>query len=176
MAWIEHRTRKDGGITYYVIWREPGQSEKQKLTIRDDLRAAEMNVRLLEANNNSYAAAQRAQENANIGGPTVKQYMVKHIGLLTRAGPDQLKRYDRAIANHFSGTLGKLPLAAVKQEDVILWIRYMQNKTRQGKPLSAKTIANHHGLLSAAMKRAHNAGVIALNPSAGVEHPKDGRT
>lgn len=170
MAWMTQRKRKDGGITYYVHWREPGSDKIENLTVRDDKNAAEMNVRLIEANGGSFEAAQRAQENARIGGPSVKDYMTKHIGLLTRAGEDQLKRYERAIKNHFSGDLGNLPLKAAKQEDVILWVRYMQNKG-----LSAKTIANHHGLLSAAMKRAHDTGQIPLNPCAGVQLPDDDR-
>src|SRR5690625_6265934 len=49
----------------------------------------------------------------------------------------------------------------------------MQNKEHQGQPLKAKTIANHHGLLSAAMKRAHDTGEIELNPCAGIDLPKD---
>ena len=171
MAWIEKRKRKDGGTTYYVIWREPGATEKSKLTIRDDEESAKMNVRLLEANNNSYEAARRVMEHASIGGVTVREYMEKHIGLLTRAGEDQLKRYDRALRNHFSGDLGKTPIAAAGQEDVIRWIRYMQ-----GKGLSPKTIANHHGLLSAAMKRAHDTGLISVNPCAGVQLPADEST
>lgn len=99
----------------------------------------------------------------------MKDYLGRHVDLLTRAGPDQIKRYRSAIKNHFSGSLGGLPLAAVEQEDVIRWIKYMQGKTYKGKPLSAKTIANHQGLLSAAMKRAHDAGKIALNPCNGVQ-------
>ncbi|GAA1337061.1 tyrosine-type recombinase/integrase [Arthrobacter roseus] len=176
MAWIRERRRGDGGITYYVTWREPGATEESTLTIRDDRAAAELNVRLLEANGNSYSAAQKVQEHARIGGPSVKGHMIRHTQLLTRAGPDQLKRYESAINNHFSSTLGKMPLAVVRQEDVIHWIRYMQNKLYAGKPLSAKTIANHHGLLSAAMKRAHDTGLIALNPCAGVQLPEDDRT
>lgn len=175
MAWIRERRRKDGGITYYVTWREPGDTEEQTLTIRDDKHEAEMNVRLLEANGGSFVAAKRALENASIGGPTVKDFMLKHVSLLTRAGPDSLKRYGRAIDSHFSSTLGQLPLKAVKQDDVIAWIRYMQNKTYRGEPYSAKTIGNHHGLLSAAMKRAHDTGIIALNPCAGVQLPEDDR-
>lgn len=176
MAWIRTRKRNDGGTTYYVTWREPGAEKESTLTIRDDKTAAELNVRLLEANGNSYAAAQQAQENAKIGGPTVKDYMLEHVDLLTRAGPDQIKRYGKAIDNHFSGTLGKLPMKAVKQKDVILWVKYMQGKTYQGQPLSAKTIANHHGLLSAAMKRAHDTGQIALNPCSGIDLPRDEST
>src|SRR5699024_4332764 len=82
-----------------------------------------------------------------------------------------------AIKNHFSSTLGSLPIKAVTQVDVIQWIRYMQNKDNgRGEPLSAKTIANQHGLLSAAMRRAHNAGEIEINPCDGVDLPEDDRT
>lgn len=177
MAWITKRKRKDGGITYYVQWREPGQDDISSLTIRDDKREAELNKRILEANNNSYAAAQKSMDNAKVGGKTVKEYLIYHVGLLTRAGPYQIKRYKSAIENHFSSTLGKLPIKAVTQVDVIQWIRYMQNKDNgRGEPLSAKTIANQHGLLSAAMRRAHNAGEIDINPCAGVDLPEDDRT
>jgi len=173
MAWIRQRKRKDGGITYYVTWREPGATKESTLTIRDDLAEAQRNVRILEANGDSYEAAQRAVANAQIGGPTVKEYMQYHVDMLTKAGPYQIQRYKQAINNHFSSTLGNLPLKAVQQRDVIQWIRYMQNKEHQGKPLKAKTIANHHGLLSAAMKRAHDTGEIELNPCAGIDLPKD---
>lgn len=177
MAWIRETRRKDGGITFYVTWREPGATNESTLTIRDDREEAELNERLLNANGNSYAAAERAMENAKIGGKTVKEYLEYHVGLLTRAGPYQIKRYKSAIKNHFSSTLGGLPVKAVTQVDVIQWIRYMQNKDNgHGEPLSAKTIANQHGLLSAAMRRAHNAGEIEINPCAGVDLPEDDRT
>lgn len=176
MAWIESRKRADGGTTYYVVWREPGDTKKSKLTIRDDKDEAELNKRLLDANGDSYEAAQRAVENAKIGGKTVQEYLEYHVSMLTKAGPYQIKRYKAAIKKHFSSTLGKLPLKAVTQDDVIRWIRYMQNKDNgRGAPLSAKTIANHHGLLSAAMKRAHDTGEIELNPCNGIDLPEDDR-
>lgn len=168
MAWIRERKRKDGGITYLVTWREPGATKESTLSIADDKAQAELNVRILEANGNSYAAAERALSLSKIDGPKVAEYMLRHVALLTTAGPDQTKRYERAIKNHFSSKLGKLPLAAVVEEDVILWVKYMQTKG-----LSSKTIANHHGLLSAAMSRAQRAGLLAINPCGGINLPKD---
>lgn len=174
MAWIRERKRKDGGTTFYVTWREPGATEESTLTIRDDRDEAELNVRLLEANGNSYTAAQRAQENAKIGGVTVKEYLEYHVEMLTKPGPYQIERYKRAIKNHFSSTLGKIPLKAVTQADVIRWIKYMQQKPgKDTEFMRAKTIANQHGLLSAAMKRAHDTGEIELNPCLGIDLPED---
>lgn len=171
MAWIRKRKRKDGGITYEVKWREPGATIESSIPFPDDLAGAELNVRLLEANGNTYKLAERAADLAKIGGPKVAEYMLKHVELLTTAGPDQTVRYERAIKNHFGGRLGKIPLAAVVEEDVILWVKYMQNKG-----LSSKTIANHHGLLSASMARAQRAGLLVINPCGGINLPKDEST
>lgn len=179
MAWIRKTSRKDGGTTYYVVWREPGATKESTLTIRDDLQAAEMNVRLLEANGNSYAAAERATEHAKIGGLSVKDHMLKHIDMLTNAGPGTINRYKNAVRDHFSGDLGKIPVAAVEYSDIVLWLKYMGGKEspkNPGKKYSAKTIANHHGLLSAAMGTAVKLRLRADNPCNGVSLPKDDAT
>lgn len=179
MAWIRERRRKDGGVTYYVTWREPGATEESTLTIRDDKASAEMNVRLLEANNNSYAAAERAMSQSKIGGPTVREHMLRHIDMLTDAGPGTINRYKNVVRDHFSSTLGKIPVAAVEYADIVLWLKYMGNKPspkNPGKTYSAKTIANHHGLLSASMETAIRIKVRTDNPCRGVSLPKDTAT
>src|SRR5690625_2362819 len=173
MAWIRKRKRKDGGTTYYVTWREPGATKESTLTIRDDLAEAQRNVRILEANGDSYEAAQRAVANANIGGPTVKEYMQYHVDMLTKAGPYQIQRYKRAINNHFSSTLGNLPLKAVQQRDVIQWIRYMQNKEHQGQPLKAKTTTIMVRMIFAVMILADDIRYIRHNQCAVIDLPKD---
>jgi integrase len=99
--------------------------------------------------------------------------MARHVEMLTRAGEDQIKRYTNAIKNHFGGRLGKLPVAAVEHEDIVLWVKYMQGKTYKDKPLSAKTIANHHGLLSASMETAVRLRLRGDNPCKGVQLPRD---
>ena len=175
MAWIRQRKRKDGGITYYVTWREPGATKESTLTIRDDKNEAELNKRLLDANGDSYEAAQRAVENANMGGPTVTEYMRYHVSMLTRASKEQKHRYERSIKNHFESNIGKIPLKAVTEDDVTRWINYMQNKTYKGKPYTVNTIGKHHALLSAAMKRAHNRGEIKVNPCLNIVLPDDDR-
>lgn len=179
MAWIRKRRRNDGGITYVVTWREPGDTKESTISIKDDRARAELNVQLLDANGQSFAAARRAQENANIGGPSVRDLMTKHIGLLTSAGPSALASYRSAVRDHFGGQLGHLPVKAVKHEDIVIWIRYMQTKPSlrsKTKGLSAKTISNHHGLLSATMETAIRLGLRSDNPCRGISLPKDAAT
>jgi integrase len=131
---------------------------------------------LLEANGHSLQAAQRVVKNAHLDGPTVVQLLHKHVSLLTGVGGDQLGRYKKAITHHFAGTpLGRLPVAAVTYEDIILWVKEMQAKPgrQAGTTMRAKTIANHHGLLSAAFATAELLSYREDNPCKGMKLPKD---
>jgi len=172
MASIRERSRADGSVAYAVLWRDAdtGKQTSYNLQSKDE---AQRFVRLVESNGNSLTAVERILEKVVIGGPTVAENMTRHVEMLTRAGPDQIKRYGNAIKNHFSERLGKLPVAAVEHEDVVKWVKYMQGKTYKGELLSAKTIANHHGLLSASMETAIRLKRRGDNPCKGVQLPRD---
>jgi integrase len=172
MASIRERSRADGSTAYAVLWRDSDTGKQTSYNL-DTRAAAENFKRLVESNGNSLTAVEQILEKVVIGGPTVAENMARHIEMLTRAGPDQIKRYQNAIKNHFSGKFGKLPVSAVEHEDVIAWVRYMQGKTYKGAPLSAKTIANHHGLLSASMETAIRRKLRGDNPCKGVQLPRD---
>lgn len=172
MASIRERARADGSTSYAVLWRD-ADTGKQTSYPLESPGEAERFRRLVEANGNSLTAVERLLEKIVIGGPTVAENMARHVEMLTRAGPDQIKRYENAIKNYFSERLGKLPVAAVEHEDVVLWVKYMQTKTYKGAPLSAKTIANHHGLLSASMETAVRLKRRGDNPCRGVRLPRD---
>ncbi|MFH5879741.1 tyrosine-type recombinase/integrase [Arthrobacter sp. NA-172] len=175
MASIRERRKADGSVSYAVLWRD---SDTQKQTSHNlpTMDAAKRLKRLIEANGNSLSTVEQHLEKVEIGGPSVAENMTRHVELLTSAGPDQIKRYGAAIKNYFSGRLGKLPVAAVEHEDVVLWVKEMQRKTYQGKPLSPKTIANHHGLLSASMETAVRLRRRTDNPCRGIKLPKDEST
>ena len=167
MASIRARLRADGTTAWAVLWRDAESNKQTSMQFASE-GEAENFKRVLESNGNSLSAAHAILRKEKMGGPTVKRSLEKHVELLTRAGPDQLKRYERAIANHFGGKFGALPVAAVEHEDVVSWVRMMQ-----GKKLSAKTIANHHGFLSAAMQTAVRLKLRDDNPCKGVQLPKD---
>lgn len=168
MASLDSYTRADGGTTYRLRWREPGAKSHSTLSIRDDYDLALLNKRLLDANGDSYDAAQRAVEKAKIDGPKVKDFMRRHIGLIVKIGDNLRQQYYSAVDNHFSGTLGNLPVKAVEQTDIVRWIREMQ-----AKGASPKTIANHHATLSATMQRAYNEQLIDRNPCHGITLPEN---
>lgn len=168
MATLDSYQRADGGTTFRLRWREPGAADHSTITIRDDEELALTNKRLIEANGHSYEAAERAAEQAKIGGPKVKDYMRRHIGLIVRIGDNLRQQYYNAVDNHFSGVLGNLPVKAVAQIDVVQWIREMQAKGK-----SPKTIANHHATLSATFQRAYNESIIDRNPCHGISLPEN---
>lgn len=172
MANIRERQRKDGSTAYAVLWRD-ADTGKQTSYPLDSQGEAERFKRMVEANGNSLTAVEQILKKVVIGGPTVAENMARHVEMLTRAGPDQIKRYQNAITNYFNERLGKLPVAAVEHEDIVKWVKYMQAKTYKGKPLSAKTIANHHGLLSASMETAVRLKRRGDNPCRGVQLPRD---
>lgn len=172
MASIRERKRADGSIAYAVLWRDSDTNKQTSYNLGSKDEAVRFK-RLVEANGNSLNAVERILEKVVVGGPTVAENMTRHVEMLTRAGPDQIKRYTNAITNHFGGRLGNLPVAAVEHEDIVLWVKHMQGKTYKGKPLSAKTIANHHGLLSASMETAVRLRLRGDNPCKGVQLPRD---
>ena len=63
--------------------------------------------------------------------------------------------------------LGSTPLPAVTRQMVQLWVRDLGRK-----PLAPKTVANHHGILAAAMSAAVDDRVIASNPCRNVSLPR----
>ena len=65
--------------------------------------------------------------------------------MLTAVAPGQLVRYRQQVRDHLSGPIGVTPVDNLDMRVISGWIQHMQ---RRG--LSAKTIKNVHGLLSAA--------------------------
>ncbi|NKG21131.1 tyrosine-type recombinase/integrase [Paeniglutamicibacter terrestris] len=179
MAWIKEITRKDGGITYRVSWREPGDAKESTLTIRDDKGRAELNVRLLNANGQSFTAVQRAVAQAKVGGISVREMIERHIDQLTDPAEGTINKYRKAVPLYFNGHIGNIPVQALTQQDVKAWIKEMiKRPSCRGGTISSKTISNQHGLLSAAMNTAVNTPGIKLkrNPCQGVKMPSDNRT
>lgn len=173
MASIRTRTRKDGSQYHTLTWREGG---KQPALSFDDLHEAERWKKLLDANGQSMSRAEKLYEEHEVGGVTFGELFEEHLNQLTDVGPYQMKRYRSAYRDHF-GTLATRTVKGITRADVTTWINEMRNKPgRYGDKMSAKTIANHHGLLSAAMTTAVVSGYRGDNPCKGVKLPKSTHT
>lgn len=164
MASLDSYPLKSGATQHRVRWYEGGTQHRELFTSREAAVKWKAVIEVAGDRGRALAALEQAAET----GPTVAATMRAHIDQLTRVGPYQLKRYRGAVAQHFSGDLGAMPVAAVAHADVVAWVRWMQ-----GKGLSAKTIANHHGLLSASMGTAVALGHRSDNPCSRVALPRD---
>lgn len=163
MASIRTRTRKDGSQYHTLTWREDG---KQPALSFDDLHEAERWKKLLDANGQSMSRAEKLyEESTEAKGITLAEAFEEHIRQLTRVGPYMLKRYESASKSHFQ-KLASRPIRELRHEDIVAWVQ-----DRQAAGLSPKSIANQHGLLSAAMETAVRKRSIDFNPCKGVQLP-----
>lgn len=170
MANIEARKRKNGSVTYYVRWIDP--DTKQRMTQKMDCKeSAEFLLTVLHAHGGDVGRALDAAQDYFTGVYTVTRMIEDHIGLLTSANGYTVRRYKANLKNHIAPTLGTSDAAGVEYRDIVSWIKGMQ-----AKGLSSKTIANVHGLISAAFNTMVRDKRRTDNPCKGISLPKSEAT
>lgn len=92
---------------------------------------------------------------------TVGTWLAHHNDHLTGVEAGTLERYRSYAANDFAA-IEDIPLAALTEEDVALWLKALRN--RDGSKPSGKTIANKHGFLAGALNVAVRRGHLTTNP------------
>jgi hypothetical protein len=150
MASIRIRQKAKGGESY---------------TVDDKSKAQELKD-FLDSNGNSFKLAAKAKIRKDSTAPTVAD----HINLLRKPQPSTVSKCRQQLANHIAPSdLGKTPVDRVDREAVILWMDGLvaQSRANQptGQPLSRKTKANSHALLSDAFKVAKR---LDGNPARGL--------
>ncbi|WP_159808625.1 tyrosine-type recombinase/integrase [Cellulomonas citrea] len=166
MASIRERRRSAGTHSFAVLWRDPETGRQISLTY-DDEREARVAKELIEAAGGYAVEVARIAEAVRAPGPTVEAVIAEHVDLLTGVVPDTRSHYRGQLTRHIAPVLGPYPVAALTYRHVAGWLGAMADKG-----LSPKTIANVHGLLSAAMATAVRLGYRADNPCVGVELPR----
>lgn len=123
---------------------------------------------LLDALGEQRALAEMARAAPAETTLTVAEQVGEHIDQLTGVTEGTRKVYrshlQRVIA---PSALGSVPLPMLRREDVAAWVNQLE---AQG--CAAKTIANYHGLLSAALTTAVLKGLIGNNPSHKMRLPR----
>lgn len=107
--------------------------------------------------------------------PTVATALEQHIeAAASHVTPGTLHRYQQIARDRINPTLGDMPADMLTRRTVEKWVTALRRETtRAGKPLSAKTIKNAQALLSAALQRQVDDGVITRNAAKGIPLPKD---
>jgi integrase len=168
MASTRVDSRKDGTSCTRVFFREDG---KQRCLTFDDHAVALRFKDLV-----TQVGATRAQEIAQIERKprhtrTVADVVKHHIDHLSGVDPRTIAEYRGILRNDIADKIGAIPVAALSRDDVSDWVKAMRTKGAK-----AKTIANKHALLSAALAAAVEAHDIPSNPAAGTGLYRDERT
>lgn len=169
MATIRERPRRNGTVSYAVLWREKGSGKQTSMTF-PTFDGADTVRRLLNANGQSFQVVERLLAEAASKAPTVREMLERHIDLLTGPHEGTIEGYQSIVEHHFAVGLGELRVDTVTEEDVARWL-----KDELAAGATRKSIANRIGLLSSAFKTAIRKGWCSRNPCEGVRLPDDQR-
>jgi integrase len=169
VASIQERPRKSG-TAYDVVYRV---AKQQRSLTFDDRAAADEFRSLVDA-----VGGERAQEIHGIGASrrsarpdlTVAKWVEHYIANLSGVERRTPEDYRGILRNDISPVIGEIPLDRLSRDDIAGWVEHMR-----GAGASGKTIANKHGLLSAALNAAVNQKHIPANPGLGVRLPRTER-
>jgi integrase len=180
MASIKTRVRKDGTKTWAVLYRikdNQGRTRESSKTFETRSGAETLcelidRVGVLEA----LRLADIDGAPRPIKGPTVTEWVADYIEHLTGVNKNTRQDYRKYLANDIAPALGAVLISELTREQVAAWVNAMEgskkiesNRRRLVLPTSAKTIANKHGLLSAALNRAVKDGKIPTNVAKGIK-------
>ena len=162
MASIRERTRKDGTISWAVLWRD---ADTGKQTSRTMLTAADAQqlVDFLNANGQSFALAAQSAAQLRSTAPKVASVVAGYTDQLTSVTTGARRRLQ--ADRHIGGRgIGAIPVDQVTRADVTTWLNNLG--------LATKSKKNVHSLLSAALTGAVRDGLIPGNPAYGVRFPR----
>lgn len=155
MASVREVPRKSGGTSWKVLFRHGGRQSSITVTTP---KAAEKAKALIEALGPD-EALRRLVEHTPSGCPTVAEWLTRHIDDLTGVTERTRADYRALAARRIVPQLGALDVDEVTTTDIARWANQLE-----AAGLSAKSIANCRGLLSAAMGYAVDEGLRGDNP------------
>ena len=166
MASLRNRQRKDGTEYYAVLYRLNG---KQSSLSFNDFGSASRFCDL--ANKFGPQNALATLNDASPISQTVEEWISHYIDHLTGIQPDTITKYRAYLRNDIAPVLGGIPVTTLNRDHVAKWVNTMYEPDDDGTRVSAKTVANKHGFLAAALGAAvpkHIAG----NPCTGIRLPR----
>lgn len=169
MSSLETRRNTGTGTTSYrVRFRHDGKNRAETFTSRDK---AEDWKALLDAVGPVRALDALRDPADTTTGRTVADQVAHHIAHLTGISDGTRKRYTGYLDRRITpDPLGAVTVDRATREDFQAWVNRLD-----AAGLAAKTIRNHHSLISDAMRSAVRAGLIPANRAEGIriESPDD---
>lgn len=170
MASIERRTRRDGTTAYRVTWRERGTKQSETLTAYRQAVAFRGAVDDAGQRWPAGWVPGRGYRGDTPGTVTVKAWTERAVAARTGITDGTRAKYLTLLATHVWPSIGDVALADLDQEGAARWFNALAKA--DGTPLSPKSLANIHGLLSSCLNQAVAARQIEYNPAAGMTMPR----
>ena len=170
MAFIRSRRRADGTVGYAVMYKLNGQQTSTTYDTEAGANELCRSINLLgpERAMAAFGIAPTVRVARSASGLTVAQWVAKYIATRSGVAKSTLYDYGMYLRNDITPTIGAIPLELLAHSDVAGWVQSMDGA-------AGKTIANKHGLLSAALNAAVTAELIPSNPAAGTRLPRTER-
>lgn len=176
MSVTPKRATLKGGREVWRVNFRPGRNTNPTTETFDTFDEAMKFCRLIDRVGGAAARQLRdMSDESAIEAPTVATAIEQHIeAVASHATPGTLHRYQQIARDRINPTLGDMPADMLTRRTVEKWVTALRRETtRDGKPLSAKTIKNAQALLSAALQRQVDDGAITRNVAKGIPLPKD---
>lgn len=157
-----YEARTSGGTTKHRIrFRHDGKNVPKTFATKDDAMRWKA---LLDVVGPDKALAALESHAAPKTARTIAEQVAHHIERLPSVSDGTRRRYVGYLRRRIEGDpLGRLPLEIATRDDFTDWVTRMLTV-----PLSAKTVRNHHSLVSDAMRSAVRAGLIPANHAEGI--------
>ena len=162
MASLRRRVRAGGSESWSVLYR---LDAKQSSISFEDFESADAFKKIADKFGPDKALAS-LRADPTLPTQTVGEWIQHYIDHLTGLKKSTLYDYRSYLKNDIGPALGDLPLHSLTREDIAQWVNAMAENGSSG-----KTIANKHGLLSAALTAAVPTH-IPFNPAAGQKLPE----
>ena len=160
MSSFEQRRNRAGDVSYRVRFRHDGQNRAETFTAED---AAVKWKALLDAVGPAKALA-ALEDPLPKNLRTVSDQVANHIAHLTGVTEGTRARYADYLRRRIDGSpLGATPLHLLDRDVIATWVNGL---AKEG--LKAKTIKNHHSLVSASLTSAVRAQLVPTNFAEGI--------
>jgi len=172
MPSLNVRQTKDGKVRYQVRFRLNGSYSSK--TFDTETEAAEF-IQLCDDLKDTAAAlrySEKLRDAQEQAAMTLDKWFVEFKETRTGIQDRTLIDYQRIYDRHISPTLGTLPIDAITRTQVAGLINALARPTEDREELSAKTIANVHGILAACLNEAVAQRKIEHNPCSRVRLPR----
>lgn len=158
-----------------VIWAEQVEGKRrQRSRSFDEQRDADRWAAIVRAQGITEALRRLAEDADRERIITLDEWLTHHLENNLVVKPGTRVEYERLARRTWQPQLGPLPIHAVTRDSIVRWVRWASED--RDPPFSAKTISNAHGLLSAVLRSAVEAGHITSNPCRGVRMPRNHAT